>query len=480
MSRNSINFKAGSYIEGGTIVSPSNIVTVSFFIKGDMANANSRHTVLGFNDGRYNLYLMNDTIKGFGFNTWSSDIRGISDVSKILDNKVHHILAVFTSNTVTDELWIDGKQQPISLITGTENTENMTVNNTKLFISRGYSLSTANYNGQHFNGNIDDISIWDGKVSVEEALSQKGKVGNKIVYYNMDNMSNSNNVTELVSKLSYSIVGSTWSWDKELGVFNYLAIKNPTTNEHYSLAENTLIHMPDNSTKNMILHGTQQGKEIQLDVPFTKHNYINESSVANVSGKMFTQDVGKINTLNIKEVRDSNSFKPVFTWYETKMTSNTAPSPYVASASSEYVSQVGGGIFSAYLAFNGQMKTTAPLDCWATSNNINTGHLQIDFGKPIEINVYSISTRGEKTTAQFAFTSAPKSWKLKASNDSVSFDVIHEVSNETSWSENSSEKFFTLPKQVSYRFYRLNVTQNNGNAYYLAIGQLKFGKREVN
>ncbi|OXS65739.1 hypothetical protein B1B04_24850 [Lysinibacillus sp. KCTC 33748] len=301
MSRNSINFKAGSYIEGGTIVSPSNIVTVSFFIKGDMANANSRHTILGFNDGRYNLYLMNDTIKGFGFNTWGSDIRGISDVSQILDNRVHHILAVFTSNTATDELWIDGKKQTISLITGTTDTANMTVNNTKLFISRGYNLSTASYNGQHFNGNIDDISIWSGKVSVEEALSQKGKVGNKIAYYNMDNMSNSNNVVELVSKSSYSITGSTWSWDKEFVIFDYLAIKNPTTDEHYSLAENTLIHIPDNSPKNMILHGIEQGKEIQLDVPFDKHRYFNDKPVDGASGKVFTHSIGKINTLNITE-----------------------------------------------------------------------------------------------------------------------------------------------------------------------------------
>ncbi|MGE8038029.1 hypothetical protein [Lysinibacillus sp. NPDC093692] len=83
--------------------------------------------------------------------------------------------------------------------------------------------------------------------------------------------------------------------------FNRLAIKSPTTSEHYSLSDKTLIHLPDHSTENMILHGIEQGQEIQLDIPFTKHRYFNDTPIANVSGKVFTHDIGKINTLNIKE-----------------------------------------------------------------------------------------------------------------------------------------------------------------------------------
>lgn len=85
--------------------------------------------------------------------------------------------------------------------------------------------------------------------------------------------------------------------------YHRMTVKNPTTNEHYSLVDNTLIHLPDNSPKNMILHGIEQGKEIQLDTPFTKHIYINESSTPNGNGKVFTQNIGKIDTINIKEVK---------------------------------------------------------------------------------------------------------------------------------------------------------------------------------
>lgn len=54
---------------------------------------------------------------------------------------------------------------------------------------------------------------------------------------------------------------------------NRLIIKNPTTNQHYSLAEKTLIPLPDASNKNMISFGIETGKEIKLDEDFDKVNY---------------------------------------------------------------------------------------------------------------------------------------------------------------------------------------------------------------
>ncbi|MFJ7982414.1 hypothetical protein ACIQ1D_19310 [Lysinibacillus xylanilyticus] len=53
-----------------------------------------------------------------------------------------------------------------------------------------------------------------------------------------------------------------------------LAIQDPIKNQYYSLSEKTLIHLPDTSDKNMILHGIEQGKEIQLDVPFDKVKFV--------------------------------------------------------------------------------------------------------------------------------------------------------------------------------------------------------------
>ena len=95
---------------------------------------------------------------------------------------------------------------------------------------------------------------------------------------------------------------------REVRAYNQKLIKsfvtiNNNSGKYYSLDNSILIHLPNSSTKNMILHGIEQGKEVQLDVPFTRHNYVNESPVANKSGKVFTHDIGRINTLNIKEVK---------------------------------------------------------------------------------------------------------------------------------------------------------------------------------
>lgn len=84
-----------------------------------------------------------------------------------------------------------------------------------------------------------------------------------------------------------------------------LAIKNQSTNKVYSLSANTLITLPSASPKNMILHGIEQGKEIQLDVGFTKINYVEESFVEGASGKITSipllESTNKI--LGLKEVK---------------------------------------------------------------------------------------------------------------------------------------------------------------------------------
>lgn len=80
-----------------------------------------------------------------------------------------------------------------------------------------------------------------------------------------------------------------------------MVLKNTTTNHHYSLEEKILIHLPDNSDKNMILHGIEQGKEIQLDVPFTNIQYIQDTSGALGSGKVFTHEVD-LNEIKAKKL----------------------------------------------------------------------------------------------------------------------------------------------------------------------------------
>lgn len=72
---------------------------------------------------------------------------------------------------------------------------------------------------------------------------------------------------------------------------NRLILQNSATNKNYSLLDSTLIHLPNTSTKNMILHGIEQGKEIRLDVPLDRMKYIQDTSEALDVGKTFRHEI---------------------------------------------------------------------------------------------------------------------------------------------------------------------------------------------
>lgn len=255
-----------------------------------------------------------------------------------------------------------------------------------------------------------------------------------------------------------------------------MTIKNPTTDKLYSLSDNTLIHLPDNTTESIIEHGIEQGKFIQLDVPFDKHRYFNVTPVDGTSGKVFTHDIGKINTLSIKELVENKDFEPLYTWYETKMTSNTTPSPLVASASSSYSND--------YLPFRAFDNSLSDLpnggnNAWITSNGVVTGWIQLDFGASTSVNVFNLTPR-QNVTANVGINSMPKKFNLLGSNDGSNYETIKSYNNEY-WSNHTQGRQFVLDSTVKYRYYKLDILENNGGSLYVAIGEIAFGiKREVN
>ena len=68
---------------------------------------------------------------------------------------------------------------------------------------------------------------------------------------------------------------------------------------------------------------------------------------------------------------------------------------------------------------------------------------------------------------------APRTWTLRGSTVGINFDVIDTRSNIT-WSNSTPERTFTLSTRVAYRYYRVNITANNGHEF-LSIGYIHFG-----
>lgn len=153
------------------------------------------------------------------------------------------------------------------------------------------------------------------------------------------------------------------------------------------------------------------------------------------------------------------SLQPKETVYKTKMTSNTSPSPMVASASS--VANTGN---LAYKAFNDSNSTTDAYDIWASLLNQTSGWLQLYFGSKKMFNAFKITSRAFIDNSKDYITASPKNFTMQGSNDGINFVDISEVFDETNWSANET-RLFMIKNPNYYSYYRLNITTVNGGKY---------------
>lgn len=143
------------------------------------------------------------------------------------------------------------------------------------------------------------------------------------------------------------------------------------------------------------------------------------------------------------------------------MTSNSAPLGTV-TASNE-----ASAAFAGWKAFNDDITGT---DEWSTSATAGVGTLQYDFGSGVTkvITYYSIVGRpvGEATT-----NLGPKTWTLEGSNNGSSWTTLDTQTNAANWGA-GEKRYYTLANTTAYRYYRLNVTVNQGNGN-LCVGEME-------
>lgn len=144
------------------------------------------------------------------------------------------------------------------------------------------------------------------------------------------------------------------------------------------------------------------------------------------------------------------------------MTSNSAPAPYVVSRSSVYNST-----YEGWKAFN--QTNTGNTDCWITVNGTTTGWLAYDTGRKTRVDYYRLAS-GNHTNG---IASSPRDWTFEGSNNNVDWEVIDTQTEQTF--DNAEEKTYYLSSPVWYRYFRINVTANNGHSY-LCIAEFSFGE----
>jgi len=144
------------------------------------------------------------------------------------------------------------------------------------------------------------------------------------------------------------------------------------------------------------------------------------------------------------------------------MTSNTTPSPYVVSATSQYS---GGTSYWAFNAFdknniNGWLSNARPTVAFPQA-------LVLNYASTLSIDSYTVMS------AYYDYGSvSPRDWTFEGSNNGTSWTVLDTRSGVTTWASNTRYSY-TLASQASYQYYRMNITANNGSTQYVGVGELE-------
>lgn len=148
----------------------------------------------------------------------------------------------------------------------------------------------------------------------------------------------------------------------------------------------------------------------------------------------------------------SQSFSVQAATIVPQMSSNTTPSPYVASASSEYSAD-----YRAYKAFD-RLNANGVSDGWATAANALPTDaapqwLRIDMPSAVKITGYGIQNRLSGEIAGI------KKWQLQGSNDKAVWDNIGPVITDSDFTAGKVRNFQVSPTKA-YSSYRLWITDS--------------------
>lgn len=140
------------------------------------------------------------------------------------------------------------------------------------------------------------------------------------------------------------------------------------------------------------------------------------------------------------------------------MTSNSAPSPNVTSASSEYNAD-----YAAWKAFDKITTKSGTNNEWTTATT-QTGWLKYDFGSGNAKVIQKYSLIIVPVGFYSSRNDAPKTWTFEGSNDGSTWTVLDTRENEQDWAE-GEKRVYEFENDTAYRYFRINVSANNGGTY---------------
>jgi hypothetical protein len=128
------------------------------------------------------------------------------------------------------------------------------------------------------------------------------------------------------------------------------------------------------------------------------------------------------------------------------MTANTTGS-YIASASTTFDNAENRKAWNAF---------GSNADPWASGGSVNTGWLKIDLNTGKTVVGYAVKAH------HLWYTGAPNDFTLQGSNNDIDWTTLDTQTDQVFSA--AETKTYTFSNSTSYRYYKLDVTQNNGGS----------------
>jgi F5/8 type C domain len=132
------------------------------------------------------------------------------------------------------------------------------------------------------------------------------------------------------------------------------------------------------------------------------------------------------------------------------MTADNAPSPYVASASSEYSGE------AAWEAFDGVLT-----NYWLGSSGL-PAWLEIDLGTAQVVGSYSIQA---DSVNPLPLAAMPAAWTLQGSNDGTTWNIVDAQEGQPAWASSELRTFTCHVETAAYRYFRVYITDTPNGTY---------------
>jgi hypothetical protein len=279
-------------------------------------------------------------------------------------------------------------------------------------------------------------SQWDASMSPDKALD-----GNNGTHWNTANgLGNGSTYTvDMAVAHSFNVIELIPRQDTRTGDPQYIRIDTSNNGSVWTLAGEAS-PASDSTAKLLPVAGTQTARWVRL----TSRGYTGNVGWAEIRAGM----ADPAYPLDPVDIAPHN------------MISNTSPVPFVAAASSEFNNQ-----FRAYLAFDGLAGT---LRYWLGSGaGVDWLRLDLGAGNARKLVSYSVKVNTIPETAR-----APKAWTMQGSNDATAWNTLDTVTNQTAWASGETRTFGCDATGTAWRYFRLNITANNGDAAYTQVAEL--------